>query len=127
MNLERVTFGFFVILALTLNVIFVMGEIDNIDHHNVWILTIAILISLCTTGLKLGDRSQIGALLLAASLVADLLLIAARIVWIVAENETAAGPSPESIAIIVSIAGGAVVANIISCIIVIGDTLMSRR
>ncbi|MEJ2177578.1 MAG: DUF6394 family protein [Gammaproteobacteria bacterium] len=127
MNLERVTFGFFVILALTLNVIFVMGEIDNIDHHNVWILTIAILISLCTTGLKLGDRSQIGALLLAASLVADLLLIAARIVWIVAENETAVGPSPESIAIIVSIAGGAVVANIISCIIVIGDTLMSRR
>jgi len=127
MNLERVTFGFFVILALTLNVIFVMGEIDNIDHHNVWILTIAILISLCTTGLKLGDRSQIGALLLAASLVADLLLIAARIVWIVAENETVAGPSPGSIAIIVSIAGGAVVANIISCIIVIGDTLMSRR
>ena len=127
MNLERVTFGFFVILALTLNVIFVMGDIDNIEHHNVWILTIAILISLCTTGLKLGDRSQIGALLLAASLVADVLLIAARIVWIIAENETAAGPGPESIAIIVSIAWGAVVANVISCVIVIGDTLMSRR
>ena len=127
MNLERVIFGFFVILALTLNVIFVMGDIDNIEHHNVWILTLAILISLCTTGLKLGDRSQIGALLLAASLVADLLLIAARIVWIVAENETPAGPGPESITMIVSIAGGALVANIISCIIVIGDTLMSRR
>ena len=127
MNLERVIFGFFVILALTLNVIFVMGDIENIEHHNVWILTLAILISLCTTGLKLGDRSQIGALLLAASLVADLLLIAARIVWIVAENETPAGPGPESIAMIVSIAGGALVANIISCIIVVGDTLMSRR
>lgn len=127
MNLERVIFGFFVILALTLNVIFVMGDFDNIDHHNVWILTLAILVSLCTTGLKLGDRSQIGALLLAASLVADLLLIAARIVWVVAESESAAGPAPETIAMIVSIAAGAVLANIISCIIVIGDTLMSRR
>jgi len=127
MNLERVIFGVFVILALTLNVVFVMGDIDNIDHHNVWILTIAILISLCTTGLKLGDRSQIGALLLAASLVADLLLISARIVWVIAENETTIGPAPETIVIIVSIAVGALVANIISCVILIGDTLMSRR
>ena len=43
-------------------------------------------------GLKLGDRTQVGALLLAASLVADLLLIAARVVWIVSENGL--GPRP---------------------------------
>lgn len=118
MNFERVIYGFFIILALTLNYIFVMGAIDNIAHHNVWVLTIAILVNLIATGLKLGDRSQIGALLLAASLVADLLLISSRIVWIV---------NPEAVVTIVSIAGGALVANIISVIIVIGDTLMSRR
>lgn len=127
MNLERVTFGFFIILALTFNFVFVIGEFDNPTHHNVWILTIAILVSLIATGLKLGDRSQVGALLLAASLVADLLLIAARVVWIVAENDTPSGPSPESIVSIVSLASGALVANLVSVIILIGDTLMSRR
>lgn len=127
MNLERVIFGLFIILSLTFNFVFVMGEIDNPSHHNVWILTIAILVNLIATGLKLGDRSQVGALLLAASLVADLLLISARVVWIVAESDTSTGPGPESIVGIVSLAGGALVANIVSVIILIGDTLMSRR
>ena len=127
MNLERVIFGFFILLALTLNFVFVMGEIDNFKHHNVWVLTIAILVSLVATGLKLGDRTQVGAILLAASLVADLLLITARIVWVVAEEDVAIGPSPEAMVSIVSLAIGALVANIVSAVILIGDTLMSRR
>lgn len=127
MNLERVTFGFFIILALTLNFSFVMGDMDSLAHHSVWILTLAILVSLVATGLKLGDRSQVGALLLAASLVADLLLISARVVWVVAENETASGPGPVSVALIVSIAAGALVANLVSTVILVGDTLMARR
>ncbi len=127
MNLERVVFGFFIVLALTLNFVFVMGEIDNYRHHNVWVLTIAILVNLIATGLKLGDRTQVGALLLAASLVADLLLITARIVWIVAVSDAGSGPSPEAMVSIVSLAGGALVANIVSTAILIGDTLMSRR
>ncbi len=127
MNLERVSFGFFILLALTLNFIFVLGEIDNFQHHNVWVLTIAILVNLIATGLKLGDRTQVGALLLAASLVADLLLIVARIVWIVAENDGIGGPSPIAMVSIVSIASGALLANIVSTVILIGDTLMSRR
>lgn len=127
MNLERVVFGFFTILALTFNLVFVMGDIDNPSHHDVWVLTIAILVNLIATGLKLGDRSQIGALLLAASLVADLLLICARIFWIVAESDTATGPSAESTVTIVSLAAGALAANIVSAIILIGDALMSRR
>ena len=118
MNFQRVVFGFFIILALTLNFIFVVGSIDDITHHSVWVLTLAIIVNLIATGLKLGDRSQIGALLLAASLVADVLLISSRILWIV---------SPAEVVAIVSIAGGALVANIISTIILIGDTLMSRR
>ncbi len=127
MNLERVVFGFFTILALTFNLVFVMGEIDNPSHHDVWVLTIAILVNLIATGLKLGDRSQIGALLLAASLVADLLLISARIFWIVAESDSATGPNADSTVTIVSLAAGALVANAVSAIILIGDALMSRR
>lgn len=127
MNLERVIFGFFIILALTLNFVFVIGAIDNYQHHSVWILTIAILVNMTTTGLKLGDRTQVGALLLAASLVADLLLISARVFWIIAEPDGGPGPIPADMVTIVSLAAGALLANIISAVILIGDTLMSRR
>ena len=126
MNLERVIFGFFIMLALALNFIFVMGDIDDVKHHSVWILTIAILINLVATGLKLGDRTQVGALLLASSLVADLLLITARVVWVVAESDSA-DLDPAAMVSIVSIASGALVANLTSTVILIGDTLMSRR
>lgn len=127
MNLERVTFGFFVLLALTLNVVFVTGDIDAPEHHSVWVLTIAILVNLIATGLKLGDRSQVGAILLATSLVADLLLIAARVIWIVVEEDAQLGPTPEGMVTIVSLATGALAANIVSVAVLIGDTLMSRR
>ena len=127
MNLERVVFGFVIILALSFTFAFVMGDINNASHHNVWILTIAILVNLIATGLKLGDRSQVGALLLASSLVADVLLITARIIWVTAENQTAIGPSAESMVNIVSLAGGALIASIVTVVILVGDTLISRR
>jgi hypothetical protein len=127
MNLERVVFGFVIILALSFTFAFVMGDIDNASHHNVWILTVAILINLIATGLKLGDRSQVGALLLASSLVVDVLLITARVIWVTAENQTAQGPSAESMGNIVSLAGGALVASIVTVIILVSDTLISRR
>ncbi len=127
MNLERVVFGFVIILALAFTFAFVMGDIDDASHHNVWMLTIAILIQLIATGLKLGDRSQVGALLLAGSLVVDVLLIAARVVWIITENQTATGPNPESMANIVSLAAGALIASLVTVVILVGDTLISRR
>ena len=127
MNLERVVFGFVIILALSFTFTFVMGDIDNPAHHNVWILTIAILINLIATGLKLGDRSQVGALLLASSLVADVLLITARVVWIITENDTGTGPGPETMVNIVALSGGALVASVVSIVILVGDTLISRR
>jgi len=127
MNFERVIFGFFILLALTLNVVFVVGDIDAAAHHNVWVLTIAIIVSLIATGLKLGDRSQVGAILLSASLVADVLLIGARVVWIIVEEDPQLGPSPQDMVTIVSMAMGALVANVVSTAVLIGDTLMSRR
>lgn len=127
MNLERVAFGFFILLTLSLNAAFVTGGVASAAHHNAWILTVAIIVNLVAIGLKLGDRSQIGALLLAAGLVAGLLLITARIVWIVAVPEGGSGPGPAEMADIVSIATGALVANVVATAILVGDTLLSRR
>jgi len=127
MNFERVVFGFFIFLALALNYVFISGEIENPAHHSVWILTFAILVNLIATGLKLGDRSHVGALLLAASLVADLLLISARVVWIVVESDPPDILTAEDMVTIVSLANGALLANLLSVAMLVGDTLLSRR
>ncbi|TDJ14573.1 MAG: hypothetical protein E2O65_14060 [Gammaproteobacteria bacterium] len=127
MNYEKVVFGFFIILALTLNFGFVMGDIDDSSHHHVIEFFLVVIVNIIATGLKLGDRSQVGALLLATSLVAVLQLIAASVVWTVAVHVSADGMTASSMAIIVSLAGGAMVANIISVTIVVTDALMLRR
>ncbi|TVP86153.1 MAG: hypothetical protein EA347_09340 [Thioalkalivibrio sp.] len=127
MNLEKVVFGFFIILALTLNFGFVLGEIDNPAHHNVWELFAAIVVNLVATVLKFGDRTQTGALLLATSLVAVLQLLAAALVWGYAINISEAGLNPMMMSSIVSLAAGAVVANVISVVLLIADTVNLRR
>ncbi len=55
------------------------------------------------------------------------MLITARIVWVVVEESEAIGPGPEDMVTIVSLAMGALVANAVSAVVLIGDTLMSRR
>lgn len=127
MNLEKVIFGFFIVLALTLNFGFFVGDIDNPDHHDVVELFLAIVVNLIATGLKLGDRSHIGAILLATSLVANLQLIGAAVVWAIAVHVSETGMTPSTMAAIVSLAGGALVANIISVTILVAETLMMRR
>jgi hypothetical protein len=127
MNLEKVIFGFFIVLALTLNFGFFIGEIENPGHHGIIELFLVIIVNLITTGLKLGDRSQIGAILLSTSLVADIQLIAAAMVWTVAVHISGAGLVPDVMVTIVSLAGGAMVANIISVTVLVAETLMQRR
>jgi len=126
MNLEKVIFGFFIVFALTLNFGFFLGEMENTNHHNVMELFAVIVVNLIATILKLGDRSQIGALLLATSLVADLQLILAAIYWSYAVHIIELGVTSEVMASIVSLSGGALLANIISTIILVSETLMSR-
>ncbi|MFK5948358.1 MAG: DUF6394 family protein [Methylococcales bacterium] len=126
MNLEKVIFGFFVVLALTLNFGFFIGEMDNPAHHNVFELFSVIIVNLIATILKFGDRSQIGAVLLSTSLVADLELIAAAIYWTFAVHITGTGLTPEIMSSIVSLTGGALLANIISTIILVSETLFNR-
>jgi hypothetical protein len=127
MNVEKVVFGFFIILALTLNFGFVIGEIENPEHHNIYEFYAVILINLLAMGLKLGDRSQIGALLLATSLVANLQLISAALIWAVAVHVTETGLTPGVMASIVSLAAGALLANIVSVVMLVADSLTSGR
>ncbi len=127
MNLEKVVFGFFIVLALTLNFGFFIGEIHNPIHHHVVELFMAIVVNLIATVLKLGDRTQQGAILLATSLVADLQLIAAALVWAWAEHVAGTGLTPATMASIVSLSGGALLANLISVVLLIAETIMVRR
>jgi len=126
-NLEKVIFGFFIVLALTLNFGFFIGEIDNPEHHSIVELFFAIVVNLIATVLKLGDRSQIGALLLSTSLVADLQLIAAAVTWAWVTHVAAAPLEGSPIVVIVSLSGGALLANVVSVTMVVAETLMLRR
>jgi hypothetical protein len=112
MNREKVIFAFFIVLALTVNFGFFIGDI---------------VISLIATVLKFGDRTHLGAVLLATSLVADLQLIAAAIVWGWAEQISPSGVTPHIMAAIVSLSGGAVLANITSVVMLVAETLTIRR
>ena len=117
MNMSKVVFGFFVLLALTLNFGFFLGEIDNPDHHNVYELFAALVVGLIATVMKLGERSQMSAMLLASSLVVDLHLIAAAVVWAMAVHVTDTGLTPAMMATIVSLSGGALLANLLSVVL----------
>jgi hypothetical protein len=124
MNLEKVVFGFFIVLAMTLNFGFFIGDMDNPNHHHIYELFAAIVVNLIATVLKFGDRTQIGAIHLSTSLVADLQLIMAAIVWV-----AVSGTPDEASTInhIVSLSGGALLANVISVIILIAETISLRR
>ena len=127
MNLEKVVFGFFILLACTLNFGFVIGEIDIPHQHSVYELFAAIVVNLIATAIKFGDRTQVGALHLATSLVADLQLIAASLVWWHATSISAEGMTPTITTMVVSLAAGALMANLVSVILLIGETLQHRR
>ncbi|QOC22639.1 hypothetical protein IC757_00205 [Wenzhouxiangella sp. AB-CW3] len=122
MNMSKVVFGFFVLLALTLNFGFFIGEIDNPDHHNVYELFAALVVGLIATVMKLGERSQMSAMLLASSLVVDLHLIAAALVWAFAVHVTDIGLTPAVMATIVSLSGGALLANLLSVVLLTLET-----
>ena len=127
MNLEKVVFSFFMILALTLNFGFFVGEVDNPAHHNVYELYAVLVVNLIATVMKFGDRSQLGAMLLATSFVAVVQLISATIVWTVAVHVQETGLTPEVMSTVVSLAGGAMLANIISVILLMIEAAMLRH
>ncbi len=126
MNTQKVIAGFFIILAMTLNFGFFYGDIDNFSHHSPYELFATIIVNLIATILKLGDKTQLGSVLLATSLVADIQLLSAAIVWGLSAYVATNGIA-DSAQIIVSLSGGALMANIVSVILFMGDTLKSKR
>jgi len=127
MNIEKVVFSFFIVLALTLNFGFFLGEFENPAHHHIYEFFAAIVVNLIATVLKFGDRTQMGAVLLATSLVADLQLIAAALVWAIAVHVTGTGLDPSVMGSIVSLSGGALLANIISVVLLVIEISTLRR
>lgn len=125
MNLEKVVFGFFVLLAATLNFGFFIGDLSNPRVHNVYELFAAVVVNLIAMVLKFGDRTQIGAVQLATSMVASLQLIAAAVVWTAV---TATGTlTDESTSSVVSLSGGALLANIVSVVLLVVETVSFHR
>ncbi len=125
MNLDKVISGFFIILAMTLNFGFFYGDISNLEFHSKYELFAALVVNIIATTLKIGDKTQLGSVLLATSLVADIQLIASATIWTVATY--AYSVDAEISSVIISLSGGALMANIISVLLYIGDTLKSKR
>lgn len=126
MNTEKVIFAFFVILAFTLNFGFFIGDIDNAAHHDIYELYAAIVVGIIATILKLGDRSQLGAVVLASSLVSVILLVIAAILWMLA-TKNGFSIDKATMASIVSFSGGALAGNMISIILLITETSLTKR
>ncbi len=127
MNLEKVVFGFFVVLAATLNFGFFIGDLTDARVHNVYELYAAVVVNIIATVLKFGDRTQIGAVHLATSLVADIQLIAASAIWIYANQVSAQGLDAAAMSSVTSLSGGALLANIVSVTLLVAETVSFRR
>jgi len=125
MNLDKVISGFFIILAMTINFGFFYGDMESLVTHSKYELMAAIIVNIIATTLKLGDKTQMGSVLLATSLVADIQLITAAIIWTVAVYVYTV--DIEITGMIISLSGGALLANVISVTLYIGDTLKSKR
>jgi len=125
MNLQKVIAGFFFIFAMTLNFGFFYGDLARPELHSIYELYAALVVSLISTILKIGDKTQLGSVLLASSLVADIQLIAAVTVWTM--TEYLSGVNVEAYSAIISLSGGALLANIVSVVLYIGETLKSKR
>lgn len=126
MSIERVLFAFVIVLALTLNVGFTVGDITDPHQHNRYELFGAIVVSLIATVMKFGDRSPLGSTMLATSLVADIQLIGAAACWGYFSGmgvEVTAG----QMATVVSLAIGALIANVISVVLLIIEVANLRR
>jgi putative Ca2+/H+ antiporter (TMEM165/GDT1 family) len=111
---------------MTINFGFVYGEPSNLEYHSAYELFAAIVVNLIATILKLGDKTQLGSVLLATSLVADIQLIASASVWAFSLYIYGEMGLESSVAV-VSLSGGALLANIISVTLFVADTIKSKR
>ncbi len=125
MNLEKVVFSFVVLLAATLNFGFFIGDLGDPAMHSPWELYAAVIVNVIALILKFGDRTQLGAFHLATSLVAVLQLVTAAsflMYW------QALGDLPRHhMSTVVSLSGGALLANVVSVILLLIETVSATR
>ena len=127
MNFEKVVFAFFTIFSCTLNFGFFIGDLGDPQLHHASELFSAIVINLIALAIKFGDRTQLGATHLATSIVACIQLAAGSIIWTWTTRIAGLPMDEATMALIVSMSGGALIANMISVILLIGETLRPRR
>ena len=116
---SEVVYGSFVLLAASLNFSYFVGDLGEPSLHDVRVLFAALAVNLVATLLKLGDRTHVGAVHLSASLVVDLQLIAAGVVWWSSGDGGARVSTPE----VVSLSGGALLASIVSVVMLFAQLL----
>lgn len=107
MRLRKILTHFFILMALTTNISFVLSP-------NPYELAITISANLFATILKMGEGRILSNELMASSLVADLHLIPAGFVYFLGSVEEAVG-----------LAMGALAANIVSIILGIIETILA--
>ncbi len=105
MRLKKILTDFFLLMALTTNISFIFNP-------NPYELVIAVIANLTATILKLGEGKILATEMMAASLVADLHLIPAAFVYFLGDVSEA-----------VSLAIGALAANIISILLSIIEAI----
>jgi hypothetical protein len=116
---SELAYGSFVLLAASLNLSFFVGDLAEASVHDVRVLLAALVVNLLATGLKVGDRTHVGAVHLSASLVVDLQLVAAVVVWLVSGDGGARVITPE----VVSLSGGALLASVVSVVMLFAQLL----
>ena len=132
MDLSKVGYAFLIILALTLNFGFFLGAYHKLgDHHLPLLLTSACINILCVyfifqrNSKVIEKRAFRGReILFATGLVASLQLCLAIIFWFISIGTV---PTEHISLKIISLSGGALLANIITTCIVILDTLLHRE
>lgn len=125
MRFSKVLFAFFIILSMTLNFGFFYGDMVTLRHHNEFELFAAIIVGMIALTLKLGDKSPMGNIQLATSLVSILQLLTASVIWWSAGGIDI--KQIELLPVIVSLSGGALLSNIVSVIMLIVEQTALRR
>ena len=126
MNPEKVVFGFFIVLAATLNFGFFVGGMTTFSGNGVYHFFAALVVNVIAGLLKLGDLSGLGAIQLATSLVAVVHLFAAALVWGYSSQVAGVDTLPSFIPTVIFLSGGALLANLVSVCLLVADTIMQQ-
>ncbi|MCF6251975.1 MAG: hypothetical protein L3J75_12000 [Methylococcaceae bacterium] len=132
MDLSKVGYSFLIILALTLDFGFFWGEYNKLANNNfLLLLTAAFVNTLCVyfifqrnTKPKEKFSFKGREILFATSLVTSLQLWLAIVVWIISADFELTEPSFDRI---ISLSGGALLANVITTCIVVLDALFHNE